>query len=397
MFGCSTHDDDGGPVEWRGFGQGAAFRARADRLAHADDLDPDALARAHAGERVSAPTDGRDSALRRWPVAVAGGSAGGRVWEIPSTPETVRLGVFDTTLPDLFEIDSGDELVYRDTWSHFLNRLQPGVAASDLARMRREAAGRGPHSIIGPVGVRDAQPGDVIALQFLTLDPVDWGATFVNPGDLGTGALPDDFPDGQVRYLDLDRAAGTAEFLPGISIPLGPFQGTVATAPAEGGSPSSIPPGPYAGNIDLRDLTVGSILYIPVWQPGARLFTGDSHATQGDGEVNNQALESAMREVRVRVSLHQNAPWRWPIAETADHWITMGIDPDLNAAFRIAVRNTIDFLHRRAGLDPMDAYSLASIAIHFRVTQFVNRSRGVHAMIPKALFAAERRRDIRVV
>jgi acetamidase/formamidase len=322
---------------------------------------------------------------------------GGRVHRVPSTSETVRLGVFDSTLPNLLEIDSGDVLVYTDTWSHFLNRLQPGVPIQDLARLRRENPGIGPHSIIGPVGVRNAEPGDLLVLHFERLVPVDWGATFVNPGDLGTGTLAEDFVEGQARYLNLDLNTMRAEFLPGISVPVAPFQGTFAVAPAQGGVVTSVPPGQHAGNIDLRDLTEGSTLYVPVWQSGAKLFTGDSHAAQGDGEVNNQALESAMREVRVHVELHKAAGWAWPMAETADHWITMGIDADLDSAFRIATRNTIDFLSRKAGLSPLDAYSLASIAVSFRVTQFVNRTRGVHAMIPKALFGSDRRASIAIV
>jgi acetamidase/formamidase len=103
-----------------------------------------------------------------------------------------------------------------------------------------------------------------------------------------------------------------------------------------------------------------------------------------------------MREVRVRVELHQGAPWQWPMAETADHWIAMGIDADLNVAFGTATRNVIDFLNRRAGLEPMDAYSLASIAVNFRVTQFVNKTRGVHALIPKSIFAIDRRTSISI-
>ncbi|MDQ6672517.1 MAG: acetamidase/formamidase family protein, partial [Chloroflexota bacterium] len=168
-------------------------------------------------------------------------------------------------------------------------------------------------------------------------------------------------------------------------------------APSAAGVVNSVPPGQHAGNIDLRELTAGSVLYIPVWQPGGKLYTGDSHAAQGDGEVTNQALESAMREVRVRVVLHKQAGWAWPFAETAEHWIAMGMDADLNSAFRIATRNVIEFLHRRAGLTPLDAYSLASIGVSFRVTQFVNQNRGVHALIPKALFSPERRRGIAIV
>jgi acetamidase/formamidase len=237
----------------------------------------------------------------------------------------------------------------------------------------------------------------MLAIHFERLVPIDWGVTFVNPGDLGTGTLPEEFPEGQARYLTLDQATMTTEFLPGIRLPLGPFQGTVGLAPPEGGVVSSVPPGQHAGNIDLRDLTEGSTLYIPVWQAGARLFTGDSHAAQGDGEVTNQALESAMREVRVRVELHKQAGWAWPFAETDSHWYVLGIHLDLDEAFRIATRNTIDFLARRAGMSRLDAYSLASIGVSFRVTQFVDRTRGIHAMIPKAIFADEIRRQISIV
>jgi acetamidase/formamidase len=392
----------------------AGFPLRADRLRNLGDLDRDALdwtqqtrRRAHNwllggagvfgllgplfGHLSMSGGSGSGGGAPSWPGAI------GRVHRLPSTAETVRLGVFDSTLPNVFDIDSGDVVVYPDTWSHFLNRLQPGVTIEELTRLRRENPGRGPHSIVGPVGVRDAAPGDMLAIHFQRLIPVDWGATFVNPADLATGTLPEDFTSGQARYLELDIAHKQAAFLPGISVPLGPFQGTFGVAPAEGGVVNSVPPGQYAGNIDLRDLTEGSILYIPVWQPGGKIFTGDSHAAQGDGEVNNQALESAMREVRVRVVLHKQAGWQWPFAETAEHWIAMGIDADLNEALRIATRNTIDFLHRKAGLSTLDAYSLASIGVSFRVTQFVNKTRGVHALIAKALFSAERRQSIAIV
>ncbi|MDQ3810405.1 MAG: acetamidase/formamidase family protein, partial [Chloroflexota bacterium] len=266
----------------------------------------------------------------------------------------------------------------------------------ELARLRGENPGRGPHSIIGPVGVRGAEPGDMLAVHFQRLVPVDWAATFVNPGVLGTGALPDEFPHGQARYLTLDLATMTTEFLPGIRLPLAPFQGTIGLAPAQGGVVDSVPPGQHAGNIDLRDLTEGAVLYIPVWQPGARLYTGDSHAAQGDGEVNNQALESAMREVRVQVVLHKQPGWAWPMAETASCWYVLGMHPDLDEAVRIATRGAIEFLARRLGMSRLDAYSLASIALSFRVTQFVNRVRGVHAAIPKALFSDELRARISI-
>jgi acetamidase/formamidase len=403
MFGCGEALAPG-MLGFRGDVASAAFASSADRLRHWDGLDRQSLdwlrgarLRARSFFLGGVGLFGLLGPLLSVASGPGGAPRGGRVHVVPSTPETVRLGVFDATLENVLEIESGDVVVYPDTWSHFLNRLQPGASIDDLARLRRENPDRGPHSIIGPVGVHGAEPGDMLSIHFRRLVPVDWGATFVNPGDLGTGTLPQEFPQGQIRYLDIDLPKMRAEFLPGISVPIAPFQGTFGVAPAAGGVVSSVPPGQHAGNIDLRDLTEGSILYIPVWQAGGKIYTGDSHATQGDGEVNNQALESAMREVRIRVELHKHAGWAWPFAETTENWIAMGIDLDLNEAFRIATRNTIEFLHRKAGLTPLDAYSLASIAISFRVTQFVNKTRGVHAMIPKSLFTADRAAAISII
>jgi acetamidase/formamidase len=319
------------------------------------------------------------------------------VHTVPSTQDTVRLGVFDSTLPNIVEIDSGDVVAYPDTWSHFLNRAQPGVSIDELAQMRRDNPGKGPHSIIGPVGVRNAEPGDMLAIHYQRLMPVDWGMNFNNPGDLNTGALPDEFADGQVRYFNLDLGSMTAQFMPGITLPLAPFQGTLGLAPAQGGVVSSVPPGQHAGNVDLRDLTEGSVLYIPVWQPTAKIYTGDSHALQGDGEVNLTALESAMREMRIQVTLHKQAGWEWPFAETDDAWYALGMHQDLNEAFKIALRNCLDFLERKAGLTRLDAYGLASMAVSFRVTQVVDANKGAHAVIPKSLFAEDLRSSISIV
>src|SRR2546427_777783 len=307
-----------------------------DRLQHMDELNQDALEPHLATYRVSrrrvvgvggllsllatvAPSSllAACATLRRGATA----APGGRTHVVESTPETVRLGAFDATRPDILEIDSGDTVVYPNTWTHFLNRFQRGVTIQQLAQFRRENPGRGPHSIVGPVGVKGAQPGDV----------------------------------------------------------------------------SSVPPGQHAGNMDLRELQEGTILYIPVWRPGAKIFTGDSHALQGDGEVNLTALETGMREVRVQVQRHERAGWQWPFAENDTHWIAMGMHRDLTEAFRIALRNTIDFLSGRAGLNRHDAYGLASMAVHFRITQVVDVNQGVHAMIPKEIFTRELRESMRVV
>jgi acetamidase/formamidase len=321
----------------------------------------------------------------------------GRTHIVPSSEDTVRLGQFDATLPNIVEIDSGDVVSFPNTWTAFLNRLQPGVSIDQIAQMRRDNPGRGPHSVIGPVGVRGSQPGDMIAVHYQRLKPLDWGANFSNPSDLGTGALPEEFPDGQVRYFNLDLQTMTTEFLPGIALPLAPFQGTLGVAPAQGGVVSSVPPGQHAGNLDLKELTEGSVLYIPVWQPTAKVYTGDSHAMQADGEVNLTAVETAMQEVRIQVILHPQAGWDWPFAETNNHWLAIGLNADLNEAFKTALRNTLDFLERKAGLTRLDAYSLASIGVDYRVTQVVDGNKGVHAMIPKSIFSDELRQTISIV
>jgi acetamidase/formamidase len=334
----------------------------------------------------------------------SGSSDEGRVHVVESNEQTVRLGVFDSTLPPVLKIDSGDTLSFPNTWSHFMNQMQPGVPVERLAELRKSNPGRGPHSIIGPVFVNNAEPGDVVEIRYKRLRPVPWGAVFNNPGSLGTGLLAQDFPQGQIKYLNLDLKNMKTEFAPNIHIPLKPFQGTLGVAPPDGyypplspGVTSSVPPGPHAGNVDLSELSEGSTLFIPVWKPGALIFTGDSHAVQGDGEICLTALETRMQEVHIQVVLHKQKKFSWPVAETPTHWIALGMDKDLNVAMTLAARNAISFLATRASLTTLDAYALCSIAVSFRVTQVVDIVRGVHAMIPKSIFTGELRRQIAVV
>ena len=331
-------------------------------------------------------------------------SQGGPVHVIESNDKTVHLGVYDTTLQPILKIDSGDTISYVNTWSHFLNQLQPGVPVETLAKLRVSNPGRGPHSIIGPVYVNNAEPGDVLEIRYKRIRPFNWGAVFNNPGSIGTGLLAKDFPEGQVKYLNLDTTRMTAEFLPDIHVPLRPFQGTLGVAPPDGfypplspGITSSVPPGPHAGNVDLSEMAEGSIMFIPVWKPGALIYTGDSHAAQGDGEINLSALETRMQELRIQVVLRKHKNFAWPVAETETHWITLGLDKDLNVAMTLAAQNAIDFLASRARMTKLDAYALCSIAVSFRVTQVVDIVRGVHALIPKSLFAPALRNQIAVV
>ncbi|HLW52464.1 MAG TPA: acetamidase/formamidase family protein [Candidatus Angelobacter sp.] len=328
----------------------------------------------------------------------------GHVHVVESNKDTVHLGVYDTNLEPIAKIDSGDTLSYIKTWSHFLNQMEPGVPIEKIAQMRKDNPGKGPHSIIGPVFVNGAEPGDVLEVRYKRIQPTTWGAVFNNPGALGTGLLAADYPQGQVKYIDLDFKKMTAAFAPNISVPLKPFPGTLGVAPPDGyypplspGVTTSVPPGPHAGNVDLSEICEGATLFIPVWKAGALIYTGDAHAVQGDGEISLTALETRFDELRIQVVLHKQKNFAWPIAETSTHWIILGMDKDLNVAMQMAARNAIKFLNTRAGLTELDAYGLCSIAVSFRVTQVVDIVRGVHAMIPKSLFTGELRQKIAVV
>jgi acetamidase/formamidase len=432
LFGCG---EENGTGVLREDIKDAAFSKRAaDRLLHMEEIDQERLdgylgARGRSRRRLMQASTFMGalagigpwfhklafSKLARAADAVESGTAAGvlaskkkedegRVHVVESNDKTVRLGVYDTTLEPIVKVDSGDTISYPNTWSHFLNQMQPGVPVETLAKLRLSNPGHGPHSIIGPVYVNGAEAGDVLEVRYKRIRPFDWGAVFNNPGSIGTGLLAQDFPEGQVKYLKLDLPKMTAEFNANIHVPLRPFQGTLGVAPPDGfypplspGVTSSVPPGPHAGNTDLSEMVEGSAMFIPVWKPGALIFTGDSHAVQGDGEINLSALETRMQELRIQVVLHKQKNFAWPVAETTTHWILLGLDKDLNVAMTMAARNAINFLAARADLTKLDAYALCSIAVSFRVTQVVDIVRGVHAMIPKSLFAEALRKQISVV
>jgi acetamidase/formamidase len=420
LFGCG---DEKGTGIIREDIKDAAFNSRAsDRLLHMDEVDQETFdgylsARGQWRRKFLQASSfmGALAAIEPWfgNLALAQKSKAapkrdaqgqGRVHVVPSTKETVRLGVFDTNLAPILTIDSGDVVSFPDTWSHFLNEMQPGVPVDTLAKLRVDNPGKGPHSIIGPIAVNKAEPGDVLEVRYQRIRPYEWGAVFNNPGSLGTGLLPQDYAQGQVKYLDLDLRAMKGKFMPNISIPLKPFQGTLGVAPPDDyfpplspGVTSSVPPGPHAGNLDVSELSEGSTLYIPVWKPGALIYTGDSHAVQGDGEICLTALETRMKELRIQVVLHKQKNLVWPVAETDTHWLVLGLDKDLNMAMALAARNAIKFLAAQAKISELDAYALCSIAVSFRVTQVVDIVRGVHALIPKSLFAPQLRREMTMV
>ena len=342
---------------------------------------------------------------------------------VPSRPETVTWGWFPIDRPPVLTIQSGDT-VRIDTLSHagatqneepdtFLRALgvEPEQILQDVrdfwaSRSDRPREGRGGHVITGPIYIDGAEPGDMLEVRILDLTTrVPYGVNNTGPtsgvfGSSYPGARPDDAPLDMPRTRHLIRTATVegrevALFSPDIHVPLAPFMGIMAVAPAdpEVGQPgatvpgvqSSRPPGPFGGNMDVKDLTAGTTLYLPVFQPGARFYVGDPHSAQGDGEVSGTAIEQSLSGV-FNFTLHKGRSIAAPRGETATHYIMMGIDLDLDRALRIAVREVVGFLVEEKGLTPDKAFSLASIAVDFHIAEAVDLTQLVSGKISKSLF-----------
>jgi acetamidase/formamidase len=308
----------------------------------------------------------------------------GKTHLLPATLETTQWGWFDNSQAPVLKIDSGDTVVF-ETMMHSHNAVVPGRTIEEIKKLRTDHPGRGPHTLTGPVFVNGAEPGDVLKVSLLKIVPRAYATNFNVPGMFGQ--FPGQYPDGQVKYLYLDMDKMETEFIPGVFVPLKPFPGTTAVARAQPGRYSSVPPGEFAGNMDIRDFSEGATLYVPVWVKGALLWTGDSHAAQGNGEVNLTAVETAYKEMVVNVSVLKNMKLDMPRIETPTHWITMGFDNDLNLAWNQALAQTIKFIGEQRGQAPEAAgLTMASVS-DCRISQVVNIKKGVHCMTPKDLRA----------
>ncbi len=261
-----------------------------------------------------------------------------------------------------------------------------GAVADTLRIMSSVRKDVGPHVLTGPVHVDDARPGDTLAIEILGIEPRApyFGVNFTRPD---AGSLPGTVVENWLKVVRFDMEHRVAHFDSRVAIPLAPFMGLMGVAPTS--RVSSIPPGSFGGNIDLKDLRPGAFLYLPVQVPGALFFTGDGHAAQGNGEVNLTALETAMT-VTLRFVLHRHSALRSPMAETAEHYLVLGLHEDLDQAAREAVQRTIDVLEAFGGFDRVEAYSVASLAVDLEITQIVDGVKGVHARIPKRLVAPQR-------
>ena len=307
-------------------------------------------------------------------------------FHLPATSETVRWGMFDSSFPPVLEVDSGD-IVTVDTLSGEPDDLPEGYTVLPEHRAVLAACDRGPgpHLITGPIAVRGAEPGDVLEVRILAISLVqDWGWNIILPG---LGTLPEDFPDKKRTFLPLDRDAGIARMPWGGTLKLRPFMGILASAPPpEWGRITSVIPRAHGGNMDNKELVAGTTLYLPVWSPGGLFLVGDGHAVQGDGEVCLTAIETAMTgtfQLILRKDLHLDLPE----AETPTHHMTIGFDPELDVAAKIALRRMIALIRERSTLTAEEAYMLCSLAADLRVTQTVDINKGIHVMLPKDALA----------
>jgi acetamidase/formamidase len=294
--------------------------------------------------------------------------------------ETVHWGYFDARLPAKIEVESGDTVIV-DTVSGSREVVKDESLFRPehreiVTRLRPELGG---HILTGPVAVRGAMPGDTLEVRIKAIElTADWGWNVIRPL---RGTLPEDFPEFQARVIPIDRAQMAAKLAWGPTIPLTPFFGILGTAPRpEYGRISSIEPREFGGNVDCKEYVAGSSVFLPVFVPGANFSCGDGHAVQGDGEVCLTALETCLKGT-FELIVHKEMRLAMPRAITPTHYITLGLDPDLDDAAKQALRDMIAWLVEMKGWRPAEAYVFCSLACDLHVTQLVDGNKGIHAMV----------------
>jgi acetamidase/formamidase len=325
-------------------------------------------------------------------VTVAVSAQAPKTHRLEATPSTVAYGWYDAAATPVLTIASGDII---DVDTLLTNRpaglRRAGVAEDQIqqslkdveAQVPRERRGPGGHILTGPVFVEGAEPGNVLEVRILSIDlAIPYGYNGCS------GYLRENCAQGgqRTRIIPLDGKTMTAAFAPGITIPLHPFFGSMGVAPDPAdGRVSSNPPGRHGGNLDNRLLVAGTTLYLPVRARGALFEVGDGHVAQGDGEVDQTAIETSLRG-RLQLTVRKDMTLTWPRAETPSAYIAMATDKDLAVATKTAIQEMIDFLVREKHLDTQSAYQLTSIAGNVAITQLVDENVGVHVTMPKEIF-----------
>jgi acetamidase/formamidase len=310
---------------------------------------------------------------------------------LKATPTTVAWGYYDAAAPPVLRIHSGDTVEFETLITNSPTGLEkaglpPEQVQQALRDISKEVTNKGPggHILTGPVYIEEAEPGDTLEVRIQKIDlAIPYAYNAFGPN---RGFLPEDFPYRKMKIIPLDRDRMIAKFAPGIEIPLRPFFGSMGVAPPESyGRIDSAPPGIHAGNLDNKELVAGTTLYLPVHASGALFEVGDGHVAQGNGEVDITALETSLVGT-LQFVVHKGTKQKYPRAETPTHYISMGFHQELYEATRIAVREMIDFLVGEKHLQRDDAYMLISVAGDVDITELVDGNKGVHVMLPKAIF-----------
>ena len=308
---------------------------------------------------------------------------------LQASAETCHWGFFDAARKPSLTIDSGDRVTI-DTLTGAPEVVPkagfyvPPELADVHARAERFAGGA--HILTGPVAIRGAKPGNVLEVRILDVKlRQDWGFNVIRPL---AGTLQDDFHEMRLMHIPLDRERNIGRLPWGLELPLAPFFGIMGVAPPPAwGRITSIVPRAHGGNLDNKELVTGATLYLPVFVDGAMFSCGDGHGAQGDGEVCVTAIETALQGT-FEFILRDDVRLSYPRAETPKHYITMGMDPDLDQCAVIALRDMIKLICERSNLSKEDAYTLCSLAADLHVTQTVNGSKGIHVMLEKSLLHA---------
>jgi acetamidase/formamidase len=305
--------------------------------------------------------------------------------------DTVKVGQMEPSAPTAVTVKSGDTVWYDGTWTNWGNEPKYGLSFEERQPIRKKYP-NGPFSLIGPVVVEGAEAGDLIECRMLKMRTIDWGWNSSPPG---VGALPHDFKP-YLRYLKMDKDRTAAAYVPGVNIPLKPFQAYIGTQPPGDKPISANLAGNYGGNLDCAVLGVGTSIFLPVQVSGARVWTGGSMGASGEGNVDQTSIETAFEEMRIQYTLHKGAALSVPMAETPDHWIGFGFSDTLENSLVACLRQMIGWLSSATGIAPEDCYGIFSVAASFRVTQYANQTatvyatippKGIHCMLPKVIFS----------
>jgi acetamidase/formamidase len=303
---------------------------------------------------------------------------------IEAGPDTVHWGFFDAKLAPVLTIESGQRVTISsvsgppELMPPPPFKIPPALPAIHAHNGKQRFFG---HMCTGPVAVRNAKAGQVLQVDIEAIElNYDWGYNTIRPL---AGALPDDFKEFRNIHLTLDKQRMVGRLPWGQEIPLRPFFGVMAVAPpAAWGVIPTPPPRRNGGNMDNKELVAGTTLYLPIFTDGALFSVGDGHGAQGDGEVCITAIETGLVGT-FKLTTRDDMKLEWPMAETPTHVITMAFDPDLDDCVVIALRQMLDLVCARTGLDRYQAYTVLSLAADLRITQVVNGSKGVHVMLEK--------------